>query len=487
MAIIETKKRTTIKAITWRLVAILNSWMILTLALSASNFTNALLMNLTGFFAFYFFERSWLTTQVDFEKFGWDRGTRIVSKVIHFTEKLLHRVHQKKKTIREGCCFCTTQPEARLGWVTMRLIERSASHEAELNLGKAKLSKEYLLQNGTWYSQVRLDKEGRPDVRDMDAKVFFDALSIRKMLPIVLVESPLFKSFMRYVHDKEMLHPGVEPTLKRIRETFAPMGGPCVRSAIAAYRRKCTKCRRNLKRVVEQELADFPACRTSVAPPFYYVQMDIAMAFKAKPFKDARKSLTAHALVLVCLATSSTNILVIDGLSTQAVVQALERHASRYGMPAEIYVDPGTQLDKLRDVSFDLRDVNCHSYQNMRFHVTTSTPKAHQSQGRVERRIRVIRDMLQRLFDTTDHCNTMLGWETVFARIASQIDDVPIARVTSTAPTDLEWEIITPNRLKLGRNNFRQLEGEVVIEYCPQSQLERNRDLMKEWHSIFIE
>ena len=59
MEIRESKKRTTIKTITWRLVAILNSWGILTLSTASSNFTNALLMNVTGFFAFYFFERIW--------------------------------------------------------------------------------------------------------------------------------------------------------------------------------------------------------------------------------------------------------------------------------------------------------------------------------------------------------------------------------------------------------------------------------------------
>lgn len=59
MTIIETKKRTTIKAVTWRFVAILNSWLILSLTVTNSNFKNALLMNLTGFFAFYFFERVW--------------------------------------------------------------------------------------------------------------------------------------------------------------------------------------------------------------------------------------------------------------------------------------------------------------------------------------------------------------------------------------------------------------------------------------------
>jgi uncharacterized membrane protein len=59
MEIRESKKRTTIKTITWRLVAILNSWGILTLSTASSNFTNALMMNVTGFFAFYFFERIW--------------------------------------------------------------------------------------------------------------------------------------------------------------------------------------------------------------------------------------------------------------------------------------------------------------------------------------------------------------------------------------------------------------------------------------------
>jgi uncharacterized membrane protein len=59
MTIVETKKRTTFKAITWRIVAVINSWAILTASLSQSNFTNAILMNITGFFAFYFFERIW--------------------------------------------------------------------------------------------------------------------------------------------------------------------------------------------------------------------------------------------------------------------------------------------------------------------------------------------------------------------------------------------------------------------------------------------
>jgi len=59
MPIIETEQRTFTKAFTWRIVAVINSWAILSMSFSKSNFANALLMNVTGFIAFYFFERIW--------------------------------------------------------------------------------------------------------------------------------------------------------------------------------------------------------------------------------------------------------------------------------------------------------------------------------------------------------------------------------------------------------------------------------------------
>jgi hypothetical protein len=74
----------------------------------------------------------------------------------------------------------------------------------------------------------------------------------------------------------------------------------------------------------------------------------------------------------------------------------------------------------------------------------------------------------------------------MFARIADQIDNLPIARGSSRAPTDLGWEIITPNQLKLGRNNFRQLEGNVILSNAPQTQLQRNRLVQEKWYELFV-
>jgi hypothetical protein len=429
---------------------------------------------------------TWLTKTIDFVRLGWKRAVGIISIVLGFVEKLRHRVHARRHEIRENCTGCMLDPDQGLVPLVHRAIMTAASQQAMTADGKRKLDTEYHKDGDIWYSARRLEKEGEPELRDVDGLPFFDALSIKKVLPIVHVQSTIFQSYLSYVHDKLLDHPGVEQTLKGIRELMMPIGGN-VRAKIAAYRRACTKCRRRLKNRIQKEVGDYPKVRSTVAPPFYYAMIDIATGFRGKATKNSRDYMAVNALVIVCMTTSSTSILVLEGLSTVAVIQALERHAARYGMPGELYVDSGTQLVNLKNADFDIRGINGVQLRGMAFKVTVANPKAHHEQGRVERRIKVLRDMLQRLSDTDDNCRTLLEWETVFARIASQVDDLPIARGSATAATDLGWEIITPNRLKLGRNAHRSLEGPVVLDNNPENQLARSKLIFSRWYKIFLD
>ena len=59
MGVVETKKRTLFKTISWRFVAILNSFLVLTINITDSNFWNAIYMNVTGFIIYYVFDRIW--------------------------------------------------------------------------------------------------------------------------------------------------------------------------------------------------------------------------------------------------------------------------------------------------------------------------------------------------------------------------------------------------------------------------------------------
>jgi len=55
----ETKTRSTQKSISWRVIAFLNSWLILAVSLTEIPLWNAIIMNLTGILLFYIHERVW--------------------------------------------------------------------------------------------------------------------------------------------------------------------------------------------------------------------------------------------------------------------------------------------------------------------------------------------------------------------------------------------------------------------------------------------
>ena len=57
---------------------------------------------------------------------------------------------------------------------------------------------------------------------------------------------------------------------------------------------------------------------------------------------------------------------------------------------------------------------------------------------------------------------TALQWETLFSKVLNTLDNLPIAKGNATSTGNLGSEIITANRIKLGRNNFRSLGGDGI-------------------------
>ena len=53
----ETRFRSFVKAVLWRIIAFLNSWLVLCFYNTDKNFNKALVMNITGLAIFYIYER----------------------------------------------------------------------------------------------------------------------------------------------------------------------------------------------------------------------------------------------------------------------------------------------------------------------------------------------------------------------------------------------------------------------------------------------
>jgi uncharacterized membrane protein len=55
----ESRNRTIVKTFSWRIIAVLNAYIILSVDLTEDNFLNALFMNISGLITYYFFDRLW--------------------------------------------------------------------------------------------------------------------------------------------------------------------------------------------------------------------------------------------------------------------------------------------------------------------------------------------------------------------------------------------------------------------------------------------
>lgn len=279
----------------------------------------------------------------------------------------------------------------------------------------------------------------------------------------------------------------VEITMKEICKHVWPINNP--RRIVQKIRKDCTKCRLIAKKTLELRMMNLPPARTTISPPFYICQIDTVYGFTAQYFKGSRKLTKVYALIICCLLTGATSILALEGLETRDVLQALERHACRYGMPSIIYVDNGSQLLALKNTSFSLRNAQHYLSDSFGIEIRASTAKSHEEQGRVESRVRIMRQMMEKFCSNTKQPLTFLQWETLFAKISNEINDLPIAKTTRSQIDDPVWDLITPNRLILGRNNQRSLTDWVKITAGSDSErlVRKNREILETWYTIFLD
>ena len=430
---------------------------------------------------------------VDLIKYGWKKALTITTNIYRFVINSKHAAHKRKEQVfNPQCKLCLSTTEVTSEVEVDKVYNKEATDyifrketSRILATHNKKSLEQYILKDDILYYQSRLTEEVKSE--ELDCQVFFDSYSIKEFLPVVLSDSDVFFSYLVYVHHNLRPHSGVEITMKEISKLMMVIKNP--RRVVQSVRESCLTCRSIRRKTAELRMLNHPEARTILAPPFYIAQMDTVFGFKAQVFKNARKTVKVYALIICCLLTGATNILVIEGLETRDVLQGIERHATRHGMPSVLYVDNGTNLIALQHATFSVRDLNCQLLDSYGIQVRVSNAKSHEERGRVEARVRILRKMLVKLGIKTETTLSVLQWENLFSRISNMINDLPIAKCTRSNLTDPGWDIITPNRLILGRNNMRSIEGCISLTKSIGSEnlLRKNQAIMTTWYQLFTD
>ena len=302
-------------------------------------------------------------------------------------------------------------------------------------------------------------------------------------VPIVDAHSPIAYSIVNDVHWNHTVanHRGVETVYRYVLKECYIING---RNLVKEYRKNCERCRYLLKRTIDIEMGPVSEQNLTIAPAHYISQVDIAGPFSAYSPHNKRTTVKVYFAVYCCSTTSSVSIKVMEDYSAAAFMQSFIRFSCEVGYPKILVSDEGSQLLKGYEdmrISFtDLRN-KLHRHQGVEFDVVPTG--GHNMTGKVERMIREIKESVER--SCTNQRLSILQWETVGAQIANTINDIPLA--LGNYASDLEeMDLITPNRLKMGRNNNRSPIGPLFVTDDPSKFFAENTKIFNAWFETWL-
>lgn len=299
--------------------------------------------------------------------------------------------------------------------------------------------------------------------------------------PMVDRYSPVAYAIMQYAHVNLVQHQDAVRTLRESRTLCFVLRG---RDLAIEIVERCDYCKKRRAAKLQNEMAKIHPNALTVGPAFYNVQVDMAGPWFAECEHNCRSKVKVWAVVFKDPATCAVAAYAMAASHSAAFIQAYNRHVFRYGHPAKVYVDAGSQLLKAcEEAEFSWTDIVhlISSRYGVGFDYEVCPPHAHYFHGAVERSIKEVK----RLFDAVFKGRKLqlLAYETAFAFCSNHLNNLPIA-LGSKVDHLGHRDVLTPNRLLLGRNNRRAPDSMTQV-YTNVKMAEQLQEVEAAWWKIW--
>jgi len=146
--------------------------------------------------------------------------------------------------------------------------------------------------------------------------------------------------------------------------------------------------------------------------------------------------------------------------------------------------DEGSQLVKgCREVKLNFYDIKHRLHQDVAVEFDVCPVGGHHMHGKVERKIREVKSSLER--SMSNERLSIIQWETICSQVANSVNNLPLA--LGNYVSDFEsMDLITPNRLRLGRNNNRSPSGTLTISNNFDKILTNNCRIFDSWFENWL-
>jgi len=314
-------------------------------------------------------------------------------------------------------------------------------------------------------------------------QAMIDLTSTTFCVPMLDRYSPISYALVNEVHWNHVTasHRGVETTWRYLLQRAFIIEG---RNLVKIIRSTCERCRYLTKRTIEITMTPVSPYNLMIAPAFYVTQVDLCGPFQSYSYHNKRATVKVWYAVFCCATTTMTNIKVMEDYSTSAFLQSFTRFSCEVGYPNKMIADEGSQLVKeCGSMQFDLKDLHWKLHTQVNVEFETCPVGGHNMNGRVERKIKEIKASITK--STTNLRLSIMQWEIFAARTANCINDLPLA--TRDIKGDFEAsDLITPNRLRLGRNNDRSPTGRFLIQNNPEKIINQNQQVFDAWFELWL-
>lgn len=376
-----------------------------------------------------------------YEKFStWRKLVVAVSLLICF----LKRFKNNNVTNNNDLSCKTEDIKSITQEVIIKQVQNEMFHkEVECLTNLKKLSKDSHILNLTPF----LDEKG---ILRVGGRLKSSQLPINEKHPILIPgRSHIALLLVRHYHE-EVHHQGRHITEGAVRTAgYWITGG---RRLIANLIFKCVICRKLRGKFSKQMMSDLPSDRTSQAPPFTYVGIDVFGPWNVVTRRTRGGSATSKrwAVLFTCLSIRAIHIELIEEMSSSAFINALRRFVSIRGS-AKIYrSDRGTNfIGATDDLHINAINVEDKTVRNFLYDSNSTwifnPPHASHMGGAWERMIGITRRILDAILLENKHKHlTHDVLSTFMAEVCAIINARPITPV-STDPEDPF--ILTPSIL----------------------------------------
>ena len=313
--------------------------------------------------------------------------------------------------------------------------------------------------------------------------IFPDLQPMHFVKPMLDRFSPVAYSIMVYCHTTTTKHGGVVTTFRASLEVAYILKG---KELAAEIRADCAYCQRFKVKQIEAVMGKIHQSRMTIAPAFYYCQVDLFGPIDAYCLHGRRAVLKAYGAVFKCSTTMAVAAFAMDKYDTSSFLDAFTRMASRYGLPKKLFIDAGSQLvAACKNTEFSIADItqSLNSNHQVQLEFEVCAVGSHEAHGSVERQIKEIKKVIHTTFKGLKF--DFLKLETALAWISNELNCLPMC--LGNKYTDIEhMDLITPARLLNGRNNGRTISA-IPAAGQLNMRVEQIAEMEKAWWTVWKE